>query len=187
MVQSFRWFVLLLVAILWACGGGDGGTGTDPGAADVSRDLAVLDVVPDLAGDPGADRLDPDLGVSDFGVDDPGSVDPGPSDPGVVDPGELDPGTPDPGPADVPALGTKTAGELCKDASECSMAMSCIAGQYTPAHCNIMCSTTEQCLAIAPGTSVTCQAMGGTGVCIWTCTGGKKCPGGLTCDGYFCG
>jgi hypothetical protein len=85
----------------------------------------------------------------------------------------------------VPALGTKTAGELCKDASECSMGMSCIAGQYTPAHCNIQCSTTDQCLAIAPGTSVTCQAIGGTGVCMWTCYNGEECPGGLHCA-YFC-
>ena len=123
------------------------------------------------------DSSDPESGPTDLVANDPGSFDHGPMDTGVVDVAQLD----------VPALGTKTAGELCKDAAECSMSMSCIRGQFTPAHCNILCTLTTECQAISPGTNVECQNLGGNGVCMWTCQGGVKCPGGLTCDGYFCG
>jgi len=180
MTRSMRLFALGMVAVAVACGGGSD-AGTDPGASDVRSDPGPADVAADVPVDVAADRLAPDIDESDPGVLDPGPLDPGTADPGVVDvpaqdPGPTDPGVSDPGAADVPAVGTKGAGELCKDASECAMSMDCIAGQYTPAHCNIQCTTTDQCLAI-----------GGTGVCMWTCTGGAKCPGGLTCDSYFCG
>ena len=192
MTRSIRLFALVTLLIVAACGGGSD-PGTDPGAVDVGSDPGPADVIADVSVDIVTDRLAPDVDESDPGALDPGLLDPGTVDPGVMDvpvqdPGPTDPGVSDPGAADVPAVGTKGAGELCKDASECAMSMDCIAGQYTPAHCNIQCTTTDQCLAIAPGTTVTCQAIGGTGVCLWTCSGGKKCPGQLPCsDGYFCG
>ncbi len=91
---------------------------------------------------------------------------------------------------DEVALGTKKAGESCKEFTECADGMSCIAGQYTKAHCNPECTTDQDCLDASPGTKPTCQSLGGYQICIWYCGmfgGNAPCPGDLECDGATCG
>lgn len=196
---------LCLLAV--ACGGGDGGradaAGTDlwfptdvaadPGAQDPGtvRDSAP----PDSLDDEGiaADQATSDPGVTDEGAgdvatQDPGATDPGAADPGPSDPGASDPGQPDDLPVDVDSA-LKQAGESCEDFTECANGMSCIAGQYTRAHCNPMCATAQDCLAAAPSaTNPQCSAIGGYQVCIWYCgMMGGSCPGDLQCDGATCG
>lgn len=194
-------------AVTWAGGagcGGDDGTAVDEGGIrdDLgARDPGPGDLPADLADpgrDPGArDVPVPDL-ATDEGPDDPGPADEGPADtalpdvapdPGATDPGAADPGATDPGATD-PGLGTKQAGESCKDYPECANGMSCIAGQFTRAHCNPTCASDQDCLDAAPGTKGTCTALGGYQICVWYCGpwgGNLPCPGDLTCDGATCG
>lgn len=198
---------LSVLVMMVACGG-TGSAGTDIPAVDLALDRAASDPGPDTVPDPAGERLEKDLATEDPGLLDPGpgdpglpeedATDPGSSDPAPTDPAPVDPGVPDPAPLDpgavdtedeIPASGTKVAGERCTDAAECSMGMSCIQGRFTPAHCNIQCGSTAECQAVSPGTNVTCLNIGATGVCMWTCFGGKPCPGGangLKCGGYYC-
>ena len=175
-----------MCAAAWAlaCGGSDAG-----GATDVDVKQPVFDVAQDpapaeVAADPGAAELPAtDLAVADEpGADEAVT----PLDPGTQDLAAEEAAAPT-DTAELAAPGSKTAGQYCKDASECADKMSCVAGQLTPAHCNPLgCASDADCQAAAPQGTGQCQALGGYNPCMWTCTS-AKCPGDLKCDGYFCG
>ncbi len=171
----------------WAagCGGSDAG-----GSADVELKQPIFDVAEDptpaeVAADPGAT----DLAATDLALADEATapLDPGAQDLPATDVAEADEAAAPTDTAELAAPGSKTAGQYCKEATECADKMSCVAGQLTPAHCNPLgCTSDADCQAVAPQATGKCQALGGYNLCLWTCLS-AKCPGDLKCDGYYCG
>ena len=180
-----RVFATMCVAA-WAlaCGGSDAGGATDVDVKQPVSDVAQDPAPAEVAADPGTAELPAnDLVVADEAVADEAIA---PLDPGAQDLAAEETAAPT-DTAELAAPGSKTAGQYCKDASECADTMSCVAGQLTPAHCNPLgCQSEADCQAAAPGSTAMCQAMGAYTVCVWTCSA-AKCPGDLKCDGYFCG
>lgn len=157
-------------------------SGTDASLSSDTDQLQEPDInpEPDLA----EDVSTPDLSVTDIQADDINSDDLEPEDVTTTDLAQPD--VPD---EDVPPV-LKGAGESCEEYTECADGMSCISGQYTKAHCNPMCTTDADCLAVTPGSKPMCAAIGGYNVCVWYCGmfgGGASCPGDLECDGATCG
>lgn len=108
----------------------------------------------------------------------------------VAEPGLEVVETVEPDVVEVVQPGSKQVGQSCAESVDCANGMTCLSGQYTQAHCNPMCTTTQDCLDAAPGASGQCQAIGGYQVCVWMCGAygdNATCPGDLDCDGAFCG
>jgi hypothetical protein len=84
--------------------------------------------------------------------------------------------------------GTKQTGEHCEEGYECQSDM-CISGEYTSAHCALLCESDADCKGPDQLWNGLCSAVGGATFkfCIFWCgMMGGECPGDLVCDAAAC-
>ncbi len=83
---------------------------------------------------------------------------------------------------------SKGPGVACQESGEC-ISEQCISGEFTSAHCALLCEADADCKGPDQLWNGTCSAVGGAPFkfCIFFCGAmGGECPGDLTCDGAAC-
>ncbi len=83
---------------------------------------------------------------------------------------------------------SKATGVGCEESGECVSDL-CLSGEFTSAHCALLCSSDADCKGPDQLWNGTCSAVGGADFtfCIFFCGAmGGECPGELSCDGAAC-